>query len=203
MKKTLVMAILSSSILAGCISTSDQVDPVELQANYKAVASEEFKLAQITAISQVATTVNQLFQESYPIYEDYVAYVQTTNGVGASHSAALTMLESDEDRQKYVQDLKANNPTEYADYDAFVNDTHMQSIYKRAAVAALESAVQATAIAQMDTSSLISGSDLSFDSLLAEKDVIALMTEQMSVLNSTIVALKDEHDANKAAQAIK
>ncbi|CAK3142358.1 hypothetical protein EDB60_110149 [Vibrio crassostreae] len=205
MKKTiLATALIASAFLSGCASTgSDKATPAELQAEYQSVSAEQFKLSQINELSQVATTVNQLFEESYPIYQDYVAYVETTNGVGASHAAALTMIEDEADRVAYLEDVKVNKPAEFAEYKAFINDEHLNSIYKRAGFAALKAAAQAALIANIDTGSLISGSGLGFTDLATEKGVVSLMDDQVSVLNSTIVALSDEYEANKAAQAIK
>ncbi|WP_135442046.1 hypothetical protein [Vibrio tasmaniensis] len=205
LKKSLIALIMSSAVLAGCSSmgSEDSVTPAALAAEYSDVASQDVKLSQISQLSQVAATTNSLFEESYPIYQDYAAHVENSNGIGAAHSAAVAMLETDEERQAYIADLKANNADEYQQYQDFINDEQMMSIYGRVGKAALNAVAQSTLIAKLDTGSLIADSGLGLMDMGREKDVVSLMLDQMSVMNKTIGALNDEYEANKAANAIK
>lgn len=204
-KKSLIALVMSSAVLAGCSSmgSEDSVTPAALAAEYSDVASQDVKLSQISQLSQVAATTNSLFEESYPIYQDYAAHVENSNGIGAAHSAAVAMLETDEERQAYIADLKANNADEYQQYQDFINDEQMMSIYGRVGKAALNAVAQSTLIAKLDTGSLIADSGLGLMDMGREKDVVSLMLDQMSVMNKTIGALNDEYEANKAANAIK
>ncbi|MDC5839393.1 hypothetical protein [Vibrio europaeus] len=203
--KSLITLLMSSAVLAGCSSmgNDESVTPAVLKAEYDAVASQEVQLSQIGQLSQVAATTNALFQESYPIYQDYAAHVENSNGIGATHSAAVAMLETDEERKAYIEDLKANNADEYQQYQDFINDEQLMSIYGRVGKAALQAVAQSALLAKLDTGALITGSGLGFMDIGREKDVVALMADQISVMNKTIVALNDEYEANKAANAIK
>lgn len=204
-KKSLIALVMSSAVLAGCSSMGNEesVTPAALAAEYSDVASQKVMLSQINQLSQIAATTNALFQESYPIYQDYSAHVENSNGIGAAHSAAVAMLETDEERQAYIADLKANNADEYQQYQDFINDEQMMSIYGRVGKSALNAVAQSALIAKLDTGSLIADSGLGLIDMGREKDVVSLMLDQMSVMNKTIVALNDEYEANKAANAIK
>lgn len=209
MKKTVLAMVLAATMVSGCsmIGGGSTMTPAELNAEYTAVASEEVTLSKIDALSIVAVSTNELFVESQPIYADYVAHVAAASGNGAAHSAAIAMLETEEEQAAYISDLKAadeaNNTSEFADYEAFINDEKMKSIYARVASSAMKIGTQSVLIAKLDTSSLISNSDLDFSAMASEKDVVSLMADQMSVLDKTIGALYNEYQANKAANLIK
>ncbi|WP_394211917.1 hypothetical protein [Enterovibrio calviensis] len=204
-KKSLIALLMSSAVLSGCSSMSNDevVTPAALSAEYSEVASQEVQLSQISQLSHIASTTNELFKESYPVYQDYAAHVENSNGIGAAHSSAVAMLETEEECQAYIADLKASNADEYQQYQDFINDEHMVSIYSRIAKVALKAAAQSVLIAKIDTGSLIADSGLGLMDLGREKDVVSQMADQISVMNKTIVALNDEYEANKAANLIK
>ena len=205
MQKRLIALLMSSVIITGCSSMGgdEPITPTVLKSEYSAIAKEKFQHSQIDQLSPLATTTNELFLESYPIYQDYVYHVENSNGVGASHSAAVAMLDTDDDRKDYLVDLKNHNKQEYKQYEDFINNEQIKSIYARVGKAALKAITQSALISKIDTSSLITNSGLGFMELGKEKDVVTLMSNQISLMNKTTVALHNEYKANKAANQIK
>ena len=111
------------------------------------------------------------------------------------------MKESDEERDAFIADLKANKNDDYNAYIAFINDTYMDSIYKRSLKVGAEIAVQTLAFNKIDQSALLG--ELDFSQLGTEKDKLTLTTEQISVLNDTVYSLYQEYQYNKAAELIR
>ncbi len=205
MKKTLIAALVSSVVLAGCSSFggADTVTPAELQAQYSSVLEKERKVSTIKEINLVATSVNGLFEQAYPIYTDYVEYVNNSAGDGAAHASAVAMLETEEEREAYIADLKESDPQAFNEYYTFVTDAKMKDIAARAAAAAAKIALESKVFTELDTAGAMKASQLDFRALIAEKEVVSQIIEQLDVLNSSVVALVQEYDANKAAELLK
>lgn len=201
MKKTLLAAIIAASMVSGCsmLGATEQT-PAQLNAKSQELAAQEYTESSIQPVEQVRMAVNSLFKESTPIYADYTKHVDT-NKVGGQVSSALMMKETDEERDAFLADLKANKTDDYNAYIAFINDKYMDSIYKRALKVGAEIAVQTMAFSEIDQTSLLGQID--FSELGNEKDKLVLTADQVMMLNDTVYSLYQEYQYNKAADLIK
>ncbi len=188
-------------MVSGCsmLGATEQT-PAQLNAKSQELAAQEYTESSIQPVEQVRMAVNSLFKESTPIYADYTKHVDT-NKVGGQVSSALMMKETDEERDAFLADLKANKTDDYNAYIAFINDKYMDSIYKRALKVGAEIAVQTMAFSELNQTSLLSQID--FSELGNEKDKLVLTADQVMMLNDTVYSLYQEYQYNKAADLIK
>ncbi|MGF1715943.1 hypothetical protein [Photobacterium chitinilyticum] len=201
MKKTLIATVIAASMVSGCsMFGATEQTPATLNLKAQELSTQQYTNSSIQQVEQVRLIINSLFTESVPIYSDYAKHIET-NQVGGQVSSALMMKESDEERDTFIADLKANKNDDYNAYIAFINDTYMDSIYKRSLKVGAEIAVQTLAFNKIDQSALLG--ELDFSQLGTEKDKLTLTTEQISVLNDTVYSLYQEYQYNKAAELIR
>lgn len=185
--------MVAASIMSGCASTSgsDTISYSDLKAQgaelYQSSNSKNYKASTVKQVETIRLVVNTAFLAAQPVYEEYIAQIQSEPAVN-NYFAAVEALDSEVEKKAVYDKLTAEQKKTIDDFNNSAMTKKIMSALGEAALTAMSSAEQFKAV---DTTSLLSG--VSFSNMLDEKDKLGLTLDQILYLNDTVISAYDNY----------
>ncbi len=185
MKKRLLSLAAIAAITVGCSSTPSSVPYAELEVEgdkiYARSVSGAYVPSTIEDVEIVRTAINAVFVMAKPVYENYVSNLMNEPALN-NYFSAVEAAQSEEDKRAIYNMLSDQDRKTVDDFNESNLGQEIGENLLDISSIALENIML---FDQMDTGSML---NLDYKTILAEKDKLALTSDQILYLNETVIS---------------